>query len=117
MRHGSFRTSLRHIASVIAVTFLFQQVAFAAPTVRPVALPLSQPPQVHFTIPSSVAVIDEAYRAPSGEKTIILMRDAHTNDSGQMNLAKALEIILARKDIRYVFTEAGHGDSFFFDHC
>jgi hypothetical protein len=44
--------------------------------------------------------------------TLYLLQDAHTNESGQINVAKTLDLILKNeKDIKYVFTEAGIGDN------
>ncbi|MBP9865381.1 MAG: HEAT repeat domain-containing protein [Candidatus Omnitrophica bacterium] len=71
-------------------------------------------PQINFKLPDSVAVIEDGWTAPATAKnngrTIILIQDAHTNDSAQMNLAHALHTILPAEKIRYVFTEAAQGD-------
>lgn len=58
----------------------------------------------------SVATIEDAYRATHTDKTLILIQDAHTNDSGQLNLAKTLDLILQKDPMHYIFLEAGSGD-------
>ncbi len=51
-----------------------------------------------------------APRASYTNKTIFLIQDAHTNESGQMNVSKALDQIFDTYDLKYVFLEAGQGD-------
>lgn len=105
---------LKSIALIVLSTFLSQQLAYAAPLgVQPVQVSLeSSKPQsfdVPFKIPESIALVDETYQA--GPKTIILIQDAHTNDSGQIHIAEALNIILRSEDLKYIFIEAGTGDN------
>ena len=124
--------NLRLTALIVVQAFIAQQVAFAAPDVKPFDwTPDSrrQTPEVRFELPYSVAFVEDAWapgtrhQAPvvfsslqspvSGQasnKTIILIQDAHTNESGQVNIAKALDEILRKEEIRYVFLEAGKGD-------
>jgi dTDP-glucose 4,6-dehydratase len=72
-----------------------------------------------FHFPESVATVEDSYRSASTvhgpqstEKTIYLFQDAHTNESGQRNLAKALDTLLTNnKDMKFVFTEAGVEDN------
>jgi hypothetical protein len=60
-------------------------------------------------IPESIATIEDSYKADSN-KTIILIQDAHTNNSGQINVAKTLDLIFKKDPIKYVFLEAGSGN-------
>ncbi len=112
-----FHPALRIIASFLLVSFFLRDVAFAAIDFKPAQFDLFQKPLVNFQIPRSVALIEDAWDAkrmsPSntsspnalvGDRTIpaknvagmtlFLIQDAHTNESGQFNAAKALEIIL-----------------------
>ncbi|GEM_PF-291153 len=108
-----FHSTLRVISSLLLVSFFFQDVSFAAIGLKPAEFNFFQKPLINFQIPPSVATVEDAVRL-SGQKTIFLIQDAHTNESGQSNTAKALEIILkSRQDdggIKYVFLEAGTGD-------
>jgi len=113
-KKDSHRFELKAIALAIALAFSLQQVAFAAPGIKSLRLPSLQKSPVGFDIPDSIARIDESYRAPrtgaAPAKTIILIQDSHTNESGQMNAAKTLDIILSEEKIKYVFLEAGSKD-------
>jgi len=100
---------LRPIAIAVVLAFSAEQAAFAAPAV-PTIMPASLKPSMNFKLPQSVAVVDDAYKAPGDAKLLILIQDAHTNDSGQMNVAKALSEILPQEKIDTVFTEADSGD-------
>ncbi len=94
------------------VTFIFQQLAFAAPQLNTFTTftPLNTL-QMSFDFPESVALIEDSYKAPKSSKTVFLLQDAHTNESGQANLAKALDLIIKNESIEYVFTEAAKGDA------
>jgi len=61
-------------------------------------------------IPESIATIEDAYKLSDSNKTLILIQDAHTNTSGQFNVANVLDLIFKKRSIKYVFTEAGAGD-------
>jgi hypothetical protein len=101
-------TFLRILSGALTVTFAAQGVVWAAP-VSAAALPSA--PQVRFELPPAAALIDDRYSAPGADKLVVLIQDAHTNESGQMNLARALERILPAENIRTVFTEAAAADS------
>src|SRR5262245_18485017 len=98
---------LKSISLLLVQPFVLQQVAYAAPGIAPVQFDLFQKPGVGFEFPASVASIGDAYKAPGSRKTVFLIEDAHTNPSGQMNLARALEQILREEpSLKYVFVEA-----------
>ncbi|MEK7368795.1 MAG: hypothetical protein AABZ62_03940, partial [Planctomycetota bacterium] len=115
--------TLRTISFILLQAFLAQQVSWA--DITPTRQNLFQKPQVGLKIPDSVATIEDVYLADSVKRTenpltltaerlplIYLLQDAHTNESGQYNLSKALDLILQKeKDLKYVFTEAGVGDN------
>jgi len=104
--------------------FFFQQIVFAAPGVFspgrvPPAVLEDRALRLPFEVPESVAVIEDVYQAPDAVRdagqTVYLLQDAHTNESGQANLARALDIVIRNEDVRFVFSEAGEGDhSLFF---
>ena len=104
---------LRIISSLLVYTFIFEQAAFANPDLlAPKKLDLFQKPKIDLKLPSSVASIEEAYIGSTQNKTIYLIQDAHTNPSGQKNLAKTLEVLLKQNNKpHYVFVEAGLGDN------
>jgi len=115
---SSIPRHLKIIAAIVANVFCLQQLAFAAPDLKLNELSLFQKPLYRFQLPQSVALIEEEYRAPAHRgpgtrlpaKTIILIQDAHTNDSAQINTAKALDTILQTEKIRHIFLEAGTGN-------
>ena len=111
MKKSRYSVQLRSLSLAVAACFLLQQVATASPSVGPISFGLSSKPKINFSLPESVAAIGDAYHRAGNQKTVILMQDAHTNESGQLNLAKALNIILEKEKISHVFTEAGHGDN------
>ncbi len=101
--------SLRIVSLIVIHSFLLEQLSFAAPAI-PSKLDLFAKPNVDLGIPASVATIEDAWfaSAPKG-KTVYLIQDAHTNFSGQLNVAKALDLLIKEKT-KYVFLEAGSGD-------
>ncbi|MBF0254798.1 MAG: hypothetical protein HQL11_06735, partial [Candidatus Omnitrophica bacterium] len=107
-------------AVLLACSFFLQEISFAAPQVfRPTYLlqpSAASEPADELKLPETVARIGEVYETPdsarNAERTIFLIQDAHTNASGQMNLARALDGILDHKrGIQSVFVEGGSGDS------
>ena len=103
------RSLLRVIAAVLVPAFLLQDVSFAAPDIRALDFSFTSRPPIPFHLPESVALVEDAHKG--GDRTIILLQDPHTNESGQINIAKTLDIVLGKeKAIRTVFVEAGTGD-------
>ncbi len=102
---------VKSISLALVFSFFSEQILFAYPDIQPYAWPASQKPPLTLSFPGSVALTGDFYRAPSSGKTLVLLQDAHTNPSGQLNLSKALDIILqSEKDLKTVFLEAGEGD-------
>lgn len=94
----------------LIVSFLAQQVAFAAP-VLDVSGFISRPSGVYsLHIPESIALIDDEYIAGPGASTVYLLQDAHTNASGQFNMAKIIDFLIREKNADLVFTEAADGE-------
>lgn len=107
---------LRVVSAVITAAFGVQEMAWAAPMAMPAGT--TPMPAVEFKIPASAGMMDDYYRAarPSGDKEnqtgklIVLVQDAHTNDSAQFNAARILNDVLKAEKIRLIFTEADHGN-------
>ena len=128
---------MKSVSVLLILSFLFQETSFANPDLSKLEVRswkleeknknLHWARQLLPPIPESIATLEDAWRAEGnkqkaiGNKTIILLQDAHTNDSGQMSLAKTLDILfqsqtppnaLFKKSggISYVFLEAGFGN-------
>ena len=117
-RKGRSQLFLRGISVLLLCSFLFQEVGFANSDLLKITLQggaqaetsKAWARQLLPSIPESVATIEDAYKAPDSNKTIILVQDAHTNNSGQLNVAKTLDLIFKKEPIKYVFLEAGSGN-------
>ncbi len=100
---------IKFISLVLVQAFALQQCAFAAP-----GLSLALKPSIQtqtFQIPASIASVDDIYQAKDQKKTIYLIQDAHTNESGQMNVSRILSHLFDKEDkLQYVFMEAGQGN-------
>ncbi|MFT5207700.1 MAG: hypothetical protein ACI9CF_001457, partial [Candidatus Omnitrophota bacterium] len=94
----------------LVLCLLMQSVVYAAPSFPSLTNLWNQNLKINFVLPQSIGHIEDSYKAPNSEKTIVLIQDAHTNASAQLNIAKMLDIILAEEDIDLVFLEAGNGD-------
>ena len=125
---------LRTISFILLQSFILQQISWAD-VISPAKKDVFVKPGVSFVLPESVASIEDVYQAPNviaseakqsmaeiasstssprndNRKTIYLLQDAHTNESGQLNLSKALDLILKKEpSLKYVFTEAGVDDN------
>lgn len=105
---------LRCVALLLVVCFVTQDVAWAASELNgKLKIENGDEKQKHLSwakkllpdIPESVATIEDAYLVGSRE-LVLLIQDAHTNSSCQMNEAKLLDILRPTT----VFMEAGSGD-------
>ena len=101
---------IRSVSIVVSLSFILESLVFAAPDIRPVALPVMEKPSIRLDLPRSIATAGEAYRG-SGAKTIFLIEDAHTNESGQLNIAKTLDRIVPEQGVRFVFLEGAFGNN------
>ncbi len=102
---------LRTISSFLLISFFCEQVSFAAADLKPVKFDLFEKPGIHFKLPESIASVEDAWKAPASDKLVYLIQDAHTNDSGQLNLSKTLDILLKEETaLKYIFIEAGVGN-------
>ncbi len=109
------RRKLRVLSAVVAASFLVQDLSFAAIQMKPSELALFPKSIPSIELPRSVATVGESYQADgriSGkDKTFILIQDAHTNESAQMNIARSLKTIIEKEKIRFVFLEAADGNN------
>src|SRR5687768_2746380 len=106
------RFSLRSLSLLLAFSFFLTDVALAAPaTPHPVVSAqeslLADPALLEVS--PAFAKIREVHRGPS-DRLIIHIQDAHSNLSGQRNLAAALESLMKRYDVRLVLSEGGSED-------
>lgn len=114
IKMNKYSLSIRAISLSLILTFLGEQVLFANPDLKPLSQDLFKQEKLKlgFQISESMATIEDSWKGTSGSKTVYLIQDAHTNNSGQLNEAKALDTILQNeKDLRFIFSEAGAGDS------
>src|SRR5687768_7479377 len=105
----TFSLKLRLIASLIAGVFLLQEVVWAAPG-GPV-LSVSQTPAdpAKIDIPFEFASLKEIHQGRSG-KLIVHIQDAHSNLSGQENLARSLDRLMAKTGSSLVLVEGADRD-------
>src|SRR3989338_1019171 len=91
------KSFLKTISLALVGSFFLEQLAFAAPDIKPISLDFLAKPKISLDIPESVATVEAQFIAPNTEgvmnraPTIYLIQDAHTNTSGQLNLAKTLD--------------------------
>ncbi|HTL70934.1 MAG TPA: hypothetical protein VL404_06555 [Candidatus Eisenbacteria bacterium] len=104
------RKAVRVVAALLVNAFFLNEAAMAGTIQPPADLALSASVPTAFRFPHSVALIEDSYRPTRNDKTVYLVRDAHTNDSCQLNTAAALDIIFKKEKIKFVFLEAGTGD-------
>lgn len=96
----------------------FQDFASAAQTAVPqIGAKLTdvlRPAAPDFGLSESVAVVEDHYSASSEsagrDRFVILVRDAHANPSGQINLAKTIDAVAAQLPLPAVFTEGADRD-------
>ena len=109
--HPKKRLLLRSIAASLCVTFVCGDLRAApmdiVPSVTPQQLILRDP--ARFEAPLQFASLSEIHPG-NQEAFIIHIQDAHSNFSGQENLAKALDELMKKYDVRLVLSEGGWGD-------
>ncbi len=110
------KTLLKSISLFLVGCFLFQEISFANPDSRPIQWNVESKASLKWAkeflpdIPESIATIEDAWKG--GQRAIILIQDAHTNNSGQINGSKTLNLILKQnKNIKFVFSEAAVGEN------
>lgn len=101
---------LRSFSLMLALAFAAQEAALAAPVLPAAMVPVKSIPEVGFVLPDSVAAVEDGFNAGAASRTVFMIQDAHTNESGQMNEAKVLDILLPAEKISHVFTEGADRD-------
>ncbi len=111
------RAVLRAASAALAAAILCQDAAFAASDLLRTASAVSARPAMDWAkstlpgIPESVARIEDAHRGEGG--IVLLVQDAHTNASAQLNQAKLLDHVIALRESAApvpIMTEGGQGD-------
>ena len=97
------KAKIRVVSYFLLLAFSLEQVSLAA-EIHPGRVNVFQKPAVHVSFSASVASVEDAFMADrkgsfstlnaSRSTLIYLIQDAHTNESGQINLAKSLDILL-----------------------
>lgn len=105
---NSVKRPLKLISLLLIGALLAEQLVWAdAWSPRPLAL---KPAVEDLQLSPEIALVEDGSRSVSGRK-IYLIQDAHTNESGQRNIAAALQHLMKRDPrLRWVFVEAGSGD-------
>ena len=100
---------LKSLSLTLILCLIIQEFSYAAPQLQKMDLGwriedggekqknLAWAKKLLPPIPESVATIEDAYQVPqgsdpSGTKTVILIQDAHTNSSCQLNESKLFDI-------------------------
>ncbi len=126
---------MKAVSSLLMLSFLFQEISYANPDLleadggkrivergeRQRKENLRWAKSLLPDLPESIATIEDAWKPSSTlhspQSTILLIQDAHTNNSGQINVAKILDILFQEGSRiadhgsrKYVFLEAGSGN-------
>lgn len=102
--------SIKSIATFLILCLVLQSAVYAAPVFVKPSFGINSNLPISLKLPSSIASIEDHYKAPNSDKTIILIQDAHTNESGQLNISTTLDHIFKQQKISNIFLEAGSGN-------
>lgn len=99
----SYELKIRLISLVLVGAFLLQEVSYSAPAMSGSAgiVPLDP---TRFEAPLQFSALKEIHRGSNGT-FIIHIQDAHSNLSGQENLAKTLDTIMSQYGVSLVLVE------------
>lgn len=106
---STYRLLLRSVATFLLCAITSQEVSWAAAEVMPDIMKFSSNP-FSFSIPASVAQKSQPFISADSDKSLILIQDAHVNESAQRNIAKILDIVSKKNKTTTVFLEAGTGN-------
>ncbi len=105
------KTVLRAVASVLCFTFLAGELYAAPMQSLSKALPaqqIFQNPEA-FEAPGNFSTLTEIH--PGSKNVFIIhIQDAHSNFSGQDNLANTLDVLMKKYGVSLVLSEGGQGD-------
>ncbi|HTL70460.1 MAG TPA: hypothetical protein VL404_04125, partial [Candidatus Eisenbacteria bacterium] len=108
IRTQRFSPALRLLSLLVAASFLLQDVTLAA-TPDLFSRDIAQNPTL-LKVSPQFAEINEIHRGQR-PRLIIHIQDAHTNLSGQENLANVLEELIRRYKLKTIFVEGGDKDN------
>src|SRR3989338_7775642 len=105
------RLQLRSIAGLVCMVFVSGELRAApietVPTMSSQQLLLRDPSL--FEAPSDFTLLSELH--PGDQRSFIIhIQDAHSNFSGQGNLAGAIQVLMEKYDVSLVLSEGGWGD-------
>ncbi len=101
---------LKAVSWALLQSFCIESLSQAAPLAKPLDVVSAKKPAIRFQLPSSVAEIEDSYTDSNDKKLVYLIQDPHTNNSGQLNVAKTLDILFTHEKLKYIFLEAGSGN-------
>lgn len=109
------RSFLKTVSLILIGTFCLSEVSYSAPPSEglailgfPKSFDLSQDP-TRFEAPLDFSTLKEIHQGTNGT-FIIHIQDAHSNLSGQENLANALDAIMSKYGVSLVLSEGGADD-------
>ncbi len=109
---------LRAISLTLVVSFLFSEVSFAAPEIAGIAPRFSITPietilrdVSRFETPLEFSTLQEFHQGDAGKPLIIHIQDAHSNYSGQKNLAATLDYLIRKYGTTTVLVEGSAIDA------
>ena len=110
-----YKNFIKTVALVLVAAFAVTDISYAAPAdavqnlfpPSPLEVLLKDPAQLD--VPSEFASLKEVHKGTNGQ-LIIHIQDAHSNLSGQENLAKALDKIMEKYKVSLVLVEGGTRD-------
>jgi len=108
---------LRVISLCLAGVLCFQEVSYSAPPYEGFGVigspkPLEQisADPTRFEVPADFSTLREIHKGSNG-KLIIHIQDAHSNLSGQQNLASTLDSIMSKYGVSLVLVEGGASEN------
>jgi HEAT repeat protein/serine/threonine protein kinase len=111
-KRNSRSIKVKVVSTLLALSFFVSQIGFAEPFVGPAGrspLQLLLDDPSYFQTPSDFVTLKEIHRGTT-DTLIIHIQDAHSNFSGQQNLAGALDQLMSRYGVSLVLSEGGWGD-------
>ena len=107
--------TIKSLSLLLAFSFLLTELSYSAPPSEGLGVlgfsksfNLSQDP-TRFEAPLDFSALKEIHRGTQ-DTFIIHIQDAHSNLSGQENLAKTLDAIMSKYHVSLVLVEGGSGD-------
>ena len=99
---------VRILAVALVIVFGVSEISYAAPALSTISTASISPSAVKIS--PLVARVSETHQDNTANKLIIHIQDAHTNISGQQNIAKLIEGLIRDHKLRTVYIEGGTKD-------